>query len=250
MSYFNFQGKKVHYVVAGTGSPLMLLHGNTTSSRLFNSDIAFFSQYFKVIALDYPGHGFSDRLEVFPKDFWRYNAQCAIQLCHLLAIEQINLIGTSGGALVALNMAVLANELAPMIIADSFFGNRLSAEEAEKIVKGRKKAKRDFMMMQYWKQFNGEYWDKMVDLDCDTLLAIGREKLPLIWGDLSKIKSEVLLVGTSSDELIPDAHARMTELAEIIPTSELALYNYGRHTFMITEKEEFRRIALDFLSAY
>ena len=69
-------------------------------------------------------------------------------------------------------------------------------------------------------------------------------------GDLSKIKSEVLLVGTSSDELIPDAHARMTELAEIIPTSELALYNYGRHTFMITEKEEFRRIALDFLSAY
>lgn len=247
MSYFKFEGHKIHYTVAGEGFPLMLLHGNTTSSKLFESDIPFFSQYYKVIAFDWPGHGLSDKLDRFADDFWRYNAKCGIALCEYLGIDEINLIGTSGGALTALNMATIAPKLAPLIIADSFFGNRLSKEEAEKIVAGRIKAKSNFLMQQYWKRFNGDYWETMVDLDCDSLLRIGRNKLPLIWGDLSKIESEVLLVGTSTDELIDDHYNRMKELQVLIPNTELEFYDYGRHTFMITEKEEFRRIALNFL---
>ncbi len=248
MAYFKFDNKNIYYSINGEGDPLMLLHGNTTSSKLFESDIPFFAQYYKVVAFDWPGHGLSDKLDKFAEDFWRYNAKCGIELCKYLGIEQIDLIGTSGGALTALNMATLEPNLAPKIIADSFFGNRLSKEEAEKIVANRIKLKSDFLMQQYWKNFNGDYWETMVDLDCERMLELGNRQLPLIWGDISKIKSKVLLVGTSTDDLIKDNYARMLELQKIIPDSEIKFYDYGRHTFMITEREEFRRIALDFLN--
>jgi len=247
MANFYYENIKVYYERRGSGHPLLLLHGNTTSTKLFKSDIPFFSQYFDVISFDYPGHGLSDYMEHFREDFWYFNSLVAIELLNHLKIDETYIIGTSGGALVALNIATQQPELAPLIIADSFFGNRLSSKEAEKIVKSRQKAKSDFMNIQYWKQFNPNTWEHIVDEDCRVLLAIGQKKLPLIYGDLSKIKSEVLLVGTSTDDVIPDIPNRLSELAEIIPNSDLKLYDYGRHTFMITEKEEFRRIALDFL---
>ncbi|HRP02694.1 MAG TPA: alpha/beta hydrolase [Candidatus Kapabacteria bacterium] len=248
MSYFKFDGRNVYYTVEGEGFPLMLLHGNTTSSKLFENDIPFFAQYYKVIAFDWPGHGYSDKLDKFADDFWRYNAKSGLALCEHLNINTINLIGTSGGAITALNMATLNPDIAPKIIADSFFGNSVSLQDAEKITNFRQNAKKnDFLMQQYWKRFNGDYWEKMVDLDCENLLTIGKNQLPLIWGDLSTIKSDVLLVGTTTDDLIRDIDTKMAVMQEQIPNSQSAIYDYGRHTFMITEREEFRRIALNFL---
>lgn len=247
MSYFYFDNKKVFFDERGKGYPLLLLHGNVSSSSIFKSDFAFFSQYFKVIVMDYPGHGKSDRLESFSDDFWLYNAKAAIELCMHLGIDGINIIGTSGGALTALNISVLEPNLPKLIIADSFLGNRLSVTEAGKIAENRQKSKSNFLASQYWKTHLGSDWSKIVDMDCNMLIDVAAKKYPLIWGDLSKIKSDILLVGTSSDELIPDVIERLNELTAVIPNCETAYYNYGRHTFMITAKEEFRRIALEFL---
>ncbi len=247
MSYFHYDGYKIYFERRGNGHPLLLLHGNTTSVKLFKSDIPFFSQYFDVIAFDYPGHGLSDYVQQFREDFWNYNAKVALALLDFLKIDETYIIGTSGGALVALNLAVMKPQIAPLIIADSFFGNRLSYEEAKNLVSKRQKAKTHFMSQQYWKQFNPTHWEHIVDEDCRVLLAISEKNLPLIYGDLSQISSEVLLVGTTTDEVIPDIENRMNELSEIIPNTDIKIYDYGRHTFMITEKEEFRRIALEFL---
>jgi hypothetical protein len=80
------------------------------------------------------------------------------------------------------------------------------------------------------------------------MLSFSRKGFPTIFGDLAKIKSEVLLVATSSDKIHPDILGRLDELAVKIPNVKKKYYDYGRHTFMITEKEEFRKIAMEFLT--
>jgi len=70
MNYFNFDNKKIHYTELGTGIPLLLLHGNNSSSNMFAEITDRYRKYFKVILIDFLGHGKSDRLSKFPSDLW------------------------------------------------------------------------------------------------------------------------------------------------------------------------------------
>ena len=48
-------------------------------------------------------------------------------------------------------------------------------------------------------------------------------------------------------ELVPDVESRITKLCKQIPNCRHKLFDYGRHTFMITEVEDFQKIAIEFL---
>ena len=52
MSYFNYNGYKVHYSTNGKGQPMLLLHGNTMSSRMFSGIVHKYSKHFKIILID------------------------------------------------------------------------------------------------------------------------------------------------------------------------------------------------------
>ena len=52
-------GARVHYVEAGQGEPLLMLHGNPTSSFLYRHLVFWLSDRFRCIAPDYPGFGLS-----------------------------------------------------------------------------------------------------------------------------------------------------------------------------------------------
>lgn len=68
MSYFEFDGKEVFYQEIGDGRPLLLLHGNTASSKMFELVIEMYTGIRKVVLIDFLGHGRSQRLERFPAD--------------------------------------------------------------------------------------------------------------------------------------------------------------------------------------
>lgn len=70
MPYFSYAGKKCYYEMHGEGMPLLLLHGNTASSKMFAGAVEYFADMFQVILIDFLGHGKSDRLEKFPADLW------------------------------------------------------------------------------------------------------------------------------------------------------------------------------------
>ena len=78
MSYFVFENKSLYYNEFGTGKPLLFLHGNTGSSNMYTQIADKYKQDFKVILLDFIGHGKSDRLNEFPVDLWFYEAQQVI----------------------------------------------------------------------------------------------------------------------------------------------------------------------------
>ena len=66
MNYFVYEGKKVFYKETGTGKPLIFLHGNTASSRMFEQIAGEYSKNFRVVLIDFLGHGKSYRLDQNP----------------------------------------------------------------------------------------------------------------------------------------------------------------------------------------
>ena len=53
MSYFEFDGKNVFYQEIGDGRPLLLLHGNTASSKMFEPVIEMYTGIRKVVLIDF-----------------------------------------------------------------------------------------------------------------------------------------------------------------------------------------------------
>lgn len=64
MTYFNYKNKRIYYEINGTGGPLIILHGNTASSKMFNSVIPAFQDKYQVITMDFLVCGRSDRIKV------------------------------------------------------------------------------------------------------------------------------------------------------------------------------------------
>lgn len=53
MSYFQYYDKNIYYSVIGEGIPLMLLHGNTASSKMFTFLLDFYKNDFQIILIDF-----------------------------------------------------------------------------------------------------------------------------------------------------------------------------------------------------
>jgi pimeloyl-ACP methyl ester carboxylesterase len=247
--YFEFDNHKVFYKMKGEGKPLLLLHGNSVSSNMFRFDIEHFSHLHKVITFDYPGHGKSGRVRRFRDDFWNYNARVGINLLEHLSIESANVIGTSGGALVGLNLAIIKPKMIAKLVVDSFLGEYLLINEAEEIVEKRVNAKQNnYLSQQFWKSMHGDDWEEVLDNDLDLMLRVGSENLKLIDGNLNSITAQVLGIASTEDELIPNIDKRLISVCNQIPNSEYRIFNFGKHPFMTTQKEKFREITDKFLS--
>lgn len=59
--YIHVGEVKVHYLIAGKGEPILLIHGFPTSSYLWRNIMINVSEKFQVIAIDLPGYGKSDK---------------------------------------------------------------------------------------------------------------------------------------------------------------------------------------------
>ena len=61
MPYSTANGLKIYYEVSGEGLPFVMVHANPFDHNLWMYQIAHFSTYFKVIAIDIRGYGRSDK---------------------------------------------------------------------------------------------------------------------------------------------------------------------------------------------
>ena len=134
MAYFNYQSKKIFYKEVGVGKPLVMLHGDTASSVMFEFLLPLYQENFRVILIDFLGNGQSDRISRFPENLWITQAEQVIALIEHLEIEKVNLLGTSGGAWVAINTALKRPDLIDKVIADSFDGRTLHENFAENLL--------------------------------------------------------------------------------------------------------------------
>lgn len=201
MSYFIYQSKKIFYKETGDGKPVIMLHGDSTSSIMFDMLLPLYQKQFKVILIDFLGNDQSDRINQFPADLWISQAQQVIALIEHLHYKKVNLIGTSGGAWVAINTALKRPDLIEKVIADSFDGRTLHEDFSKNLLAERNFAKNDESAKQFYQWCQGEDWEKIVDSNTKALLACARQKLPLFCQPLDTLKVPILFLGSLKDNM-------------------------------------------------
>ena len=98
----------LHYIEEGTGTPLLLLHGNGEDGTYFKHQLAYFSKKYRVIAVDTRGHGQSPRgaapftISQFAEDLNAFLEE--------RKIERAVLLGFSDGANIAMRFAMKHQE--------------------------------------------------------------------------------------------------------------------------------------------
>ncbi len=243
------EGKKLHYAFSGFGKcPLLLLHGNTASSRMFQSVLPLYEKHFRVLAMDFLGHGKSERLEEFPPDLWHSQAMQAAQLLDFLGLRRVNVIGTSGGALVALNLALERPELVRKVIADSFEGEKALDAVASAIEAERAQAKSDASAVNFWRDCHGDDWESVVDNDTRAIVRHHAVIKNFFHRELSSLDMPVMLTASLEDEFaeIVSFPETYTAMLEKIPTGRTHLFPTGGHPALLSNAEAFAGLAEEF----
>lgn len=103
---FHAKGVKIHYLTAGQGETVVLIHGLYSSAEInwsINGVVAELAKDHQVIALDMPGHGRSDK----PETDDAYGVQIVedvILLLDRLQVKKAHIVGYSLGGMVALKL--------------------------------------------------------------------------------------------------------------------------------------------------
>lgn len=103
--YQTVDGVRVHYVSAGSGPSLVLIHGYLVSQHCFSLVLSTLAERFAVLAVDLPGHGESDRPAHYPYTIEAFSHTVA-GLLDALGIGKTAVLGHSMGGAVAAALAV------------------------------------------------------------------------------------------------------------------------------------------------
>ena len=222
---------QLHYMIAGQGFPLVMLHGNGEDHTYFKHQMAPFSERYQVIALDTRGHGQSPRgtapftLEQFAEDLKGFLDSREISRCHLL--------GFSDGANIALLFALKYPDYVEKLVLNgadlSPSGVKLSTQAP--IVLG-------WGLLQVIRRLDKRAQPKWELLDLMTTQPHINPKA------LSALSMSTLVVAGKRD-MIRDKHTRL--IAKSIPGSQLVILP-GDHFVARRNWQAFNPVVLDFLS--
>lgn len=253
MPYFIYKDKKCYYEEHGNGMPLLFLHGNTASSNIFCEVAEPFTENYKVVLIDFLGHGKSDRIQKFAADLWFDEAMQVISFLDQVQYKKVNLIGSSGGALVAINVTLEHPDLVNKVIADSFEGEAPLPELVHNIVEEREASKQDKDGRAFYYAMQGEDWENVIDNDTEAICKHSKSIGKFFHKPLNDLQAEILLTGSNEDEFIkllyPDFYIKTySSLINKMGKGEMHIFNKGGHPAIISNKDEFIKLAKAFLS--
>ena len=222
---------QLHYMIAGQGFPLVMLHGNGEDHTYFKRQMEPFSAGYQVFALDTRGHGHSPRgtapftLEQFAEDLKGFLDSREIKRCHLL--------GFSDGANIALLFALKHPDYVEKLILN---GADLSPSGVKwstqiPIVLG-------WGMLQIIRRFDRKAQSKWELLDLMTTQPHIKPKA------LSALAMPTLVVAGERD-MIREKHTR--RIAQSIPNSKLVILP-GGHFVARRNWQAFNPVILEFLA--
>jgi len=254
-------GIEVHYREAGSGTPVVLVHGFTGNSRNWALVVPALRQRYRVISPDLPGHGLSGR----PADPGAYTleamADAVVGLMEELGLGPCHLVGHSMGGMVAQLIALAhPQRLRSLVLVDT------SAEPPE----GLRTRERARMVELARQQGMEAVWEAQLAMNpmADQLraqpeflqtwreqfLMTSREayiycaqamaqRRPLL-DELSRLSLPVLIVCGQNDEPFVGPSRR---LHQCIAGSQLAFIPDCGHTPQIERPQEFVPLLLQFL---
>jgi pimeloyl-ACP methyl ester carboxylesterase len=265
------EGKKVHYVVAGAGAPLILLPGWPASSRIFHDLMPSLAFKYYVIALDFPGWGGESE-----PSSGRHDLEFYVEFLHefisALNLNRIDLVGVSTGGLIALKLAERYSTLVNKVIVQSppydssyklehetqhqllkfmerFPETQLIAEWIFKSELNRWKFILEFhpVIKQSFKPLLNACYEDIKKLDPRAVAETGMSVLETDYTeDFRRVSTPVLVLSGDHDRSVPWQVSR--NLAEIIlPNARFQLIPNATHLLVLFNSEILTDIVLGFL---
>ncbi|MBI4308613.1 MAG: alpha/beta fold hydrolase [Chloroflexi bacterium] len=248
-------GVNIYHEVNGAGAPFIMSHGFVGTTRMWEKQVAAFSQRYRFITYDIRGHGQSDA----PRDLSRYTLETAVndiyQLLKGLGVDKAVVGGLSLGGFLSLAFYKAHPEMVrALILCDTGPGYRTPEKahpwmedcikRAELLEKGGMKAFADSPYA------TSDYYtprDLMLKMDPIGCANVSRGVMANALGIievLEKITAPTLLVcGERDTDFIPATeymHAR-------IKGSERLIVPNAGHGVNIDQPEVFNRAVLGFL---
>jgi pimeloyl-ACP methyl ester carboxylesterase len=240
----------------GSGTPVVLLHANTGSSRVWEYQIpAFTAAGYRVIAFDRRGWG---RTEVEPGTQPGTAADDLRALLDSLRIQRIHLVGTAGGGFVALDFATSYPErLRSLVVANSIGG----VQDADFVELNRRLRPPEFGALPpeirevgpSYRAANPEGTKRWVELE-----KLSRPPGPvapaqplrnqLTFALLEAIHTPTLLLTGDSDLFAPPPMVRM--FAAHMQGAEVVIVPEAGHSTYWEQPDVFNRVVLQFLGKH
>ncbi len=107
---------RIHYIVAGEGQPIILLHGANTGWAQWFPNINHLAKEYRVYALDLPGSGQSTRFDYSQADFKKDYVDVVRKFIQKENLKNTYIIGHSFGAAIAAKLAISSPELVSEIV--------------------------------------------------------------------------------------------------------------------------------------
>ncbi len=221
----------LYYQEKGKGIPFVLLHGNGEEGNYFKSQIDYFSDNYKMIAVDTRGHGKSPRgnapftMNQFVEDL--------SDLLKKRELSEVILLGFSDGANIAMKFAIKYPEKIKALILN---GGNLNT-------KGIKKTTQVFIELGYkiTKMFSKKSEDAKRNME---LLGLMVNEPNIKIEEIHSIKIPTLVIAGEKD-IIKESHTR--EIADNIPNAELTIIK-GNHFIANKEPKAFNNEVEKFLA--
>jgi 4,5:9,10-diseco-3-hydroxy-5,9,17-trioxoandrosta-1(10),2-diene-4-oate hydrolase len=264
-------GYRVHYLRAGSGPPVVLVHGLTAHSFSWRFTVPALAPHFTVFAPDLLGIGFSDRVPGLDCSM-RASAQRMIDLLDALRLREFDLVGTShGGALATIMAAEMGTRIRRLVLVAPvnpwsrtgrkrirvlstaaggwlFRKTFLRLTPLNNWVLARLYADPDHIAPGTWEGYAEAL---KIAGSADYLLRVVRcwhRDLPSLEPFYEKIRAPTLLVWGDSDAAVQPSSAAHVQRA--IQGSKLVMMPGVGHLPYEEAPEEFNRVLLEFLRSH
>ena len=258
-------GIKTNYLEAGSGPPVVLIHGSgpgVTAYANWRLVIPALAERFRVIAPDLVGFGFTDRPSdvTFGLQTW---ADQTLALMDSLDLQQASLVGNSFGGSIALRIATTHPERVNRLVLMGSMGISFPITEGLERVWGYEPSFENMRKVLDVFAYSRELVnDELAEVRYRASMQPGfQESFSAMFpaprqrwveamatpeDDIRALPHPALMVHGREDQVIPMENS--IRLFDLIPNAQLSMFGHCGHWSQIERSAQFNRIVGDFLA--
>jgi pimeloyl-ACP methyl ester carboxylesterase len=233
--YAAVRGIRLYYEVYGRGKPLLLIHGNGGSIKVFDKTIPYFAKRYRVIAVDSRAHGKS----IDPADTLTFEqmADDFAALLTTLRLDSAYVVGWSDGGINALLLAMRHPGKVKKLVST---GANIQPDSTA-------------LMPSSWKEMEQAYRESRTKTFTDPKqkndwkvfrLDVLQPNIP--FAALRAITAPALIVAGDRDVIVTE---HTVNIARNIPNARLWILPNSGHATLIDHADEFNRKTDEFFRA-
>lgn len=213
--YIDVNGIRLFYEKLGQGKPLIMVHGNEETHRIFDNAAELLKKHYTLYLVDSRGHGQSDKVDVY-----HYQDMCddMVDFITKLKLKDVTYMGSSDGAIIGM---LLASQYPDMI--------------ANLILAG-PNTKPNGVLDEVYRYMKDDYLKTK-----NPLVKLMLEQPHISNKELRQIKARTLVLA-GSDDLIKLDHVH--NIAKQIPHSHFMILEGEDHSSYIIHNDKIAKIIL------